>query len=307
MSFLQIKNNAKSYLASSITAEDTSLTLVSGGGSKFPSSTPFHISIDDEIIKVIAVNGDTFTIERGAEGTTPASHSAGASVELRITAGIIQELQTATEELQTDTEELQNTTIRKDGSVPFEADQSMGSHKLTDVADPTQDQDVATKKYVDSKIVGEIEVSSNCDYVEFTGLDGNSAWFYELLCSFKNPTGSDSQMYIYVNGHTTDYYRQWLYANGTDITADRDTTPGLTTVHAGKCMFVEGKITKDKDGRFRIVFTQNRDNPSEINVSLLTIISNFTIDNITSLRIQAAVSGAIGAGSKFILLKVRRA
>jgi len=302
MSFLQVKNNAKSYLASSITAEDTSLTLVSGGGSNFPSSTPFHISIDDEIIKVTAVNGDTFTIERGKEGTTAASHSAGASVELRITAGIVQELQTATEELQ-------NIAIRKDGSVAFTGDQSMGSHKLINVADPTQDQDVATKKYVDSKIVGEIEVSSNCDYVEFTGLDGNSAWFYELLCSFKNPTGSGSQMYIYVNGHTTDtdYYRQWLYANGTDITADRDTAPGLTTVHAGKCMFVEGKITKDKDGRFRIVFTQNRDNPSEINISLLTIISNFTIDNITSLKIQAAVSGAIGAGSKFILLKVRRA
>lgn len=40
--------------------------------------------------------------------------------------------------------------IKSDGSVPFAADQSMGGFKLTDLADPTDDQDAATKAYVDS-------------------------------------------------------------------------------------------------------------------------------------------------------------
>ena len=39
--------------------------------------------------------------------------------------------------------------IEKDGSIDFTGDQSMGTHKLTNVVDPASNQDAATKKYVD--------------------------------------------------------------------------------------------------------------------------------------------------------------
>ena len=42
--------------------------------------------------------------------------------------------------------------IRHDGSVAFTANQSMGTHKLTDVTDPAAAQDAATKNYVDGKV-----------------------------------------------------------------------------------------------------------------------------------------------------------
>lgn len=42
--------------------------------------------------------------------------------------------------------------IKSDGTVPFGADQSMGSHKLTNVTNPTGAQDAATKFYVDNAI-----------------------------------------------------------------------------------------------------------------------------------------------------------
>lgn len=44
--------------------------------------------------------------------------------------------------------------IHKDGSVPFEGDQSMGGFKLTNLGVPTQDTDAATKLYVDMAVQG---------------------------------------------------------------------------------------------------------------------------------------------------------
>jgi hypothetical protein len=90
---LQIKNFAKSTLAAGISSTDTSLTVATGEGAKFPDP-PFRIIIDNEIIEVGAKSGDTFSsLIRGVEGTTAAAHAAGASVELRIFASILQELE----------------------------------------------------------------------------------------------------------------------------------------------------------------------------------------------------------------------
>jgi hypothetical protein len=90
---LQIKNFAKSTLAAGISATATSLTVATGEGAKFPDA-PFRIIIDNEIIEVGAKSGDTFSsLQRGVEGTTAAAHAAGASVELRIFASILQELE----------------------------------------------------------------------------------------------------------------------------------------------------------------------------------------------------------------------
>jgi len=91
--FLQAKNRAISALATAITSTDTSLTVVTGEGAKFPSTFPFHITIEDEILRCTARTTDTLTVVRAQEGTTAAAHSAGVSVELRITAAIVTELQ----------------------------------------------------------------------------------------------------------------------------------------------------------------------------------------------------------------------
>lgn len=91
--FLQVKNRAISTLAGDIADDAVALTVAAGEGGKFPATFPFHITIEDEILKCTNRVGDVLTITRAQEGTAAAAHTAGEAVELRITAEIIEELQ----------------------------------------------------------------------------------------------------------------------------------------------------------------------------------------------------------------------
>lgn len=92
-------NNAASTLAAAITAADTSLTLATGTGSKFPSPTAgdfFLLTLTQagqetswEIVKVTARAGDVLTVVRAQEGGPAAAWGIGAKAELRITAGAL--------------------------------------------------------------------------------------------------------------------------------------------------------------------------------------------------------------------------
>ena len=93
--FQVAKNRAKSALAADITSAVTSLTVTAGEGAKFPSTYPFPITIEDEILKCTNRSTDTLTVERAQEGTTAAAHFAGKFVHLRITAKFASDLHTA--------------------------------------------------------------------------------------------------------------------------------------------------------------------------------------------------------------------
>jgi hypothetical protein len=72
-------------LATGIGAADTSLTLAPPGSvTPFPGnqSCPFFAVVEFEIVKVTAVSGNTFTVQRGQFGTAAASHGSNAPVTL---------------------------------------------------------------------------------------------------------------------------------------------------------------------------------------------------------------------------------
>jgi hypothetical protein len=85
MAYERFANGGLSSLVAGIDNATTSLTVASAVG--FPTGGTFRIVIDSEIMLVTSVQGQTFTVTRGAEGTTAASHLAAAGVFHVLTAG----------------------------------------------------------------------------------------------------------------------------------------------------------------------------------------------------------------------------
>ena len=81
----QIWNNlAPSTLSANITSTSaTSCTVTSA--TPYPTTGNFRIMIDNEIMEVTAVSGTTFTIARGTENTTAATHTSGTNVNIMVT------------------------------------------------------------------------------------------------------------------------------------------------------------------------------------------------------------------------------
>jgi len=156
--------------------------------------------------------------------------------------------------------------------------------------------------------VSEVEVSSNCDSIDFDNLDGDSAWFYILFASVKNPTGSGENFYIYFNGDTTNtnYYNQYLQGNGSNANAGRSNDPSCLYAAAGETCEGEFTISLKPDNHIRCIFSMNYESPSSIKYIAKAIAKNTTDTNITSIRIQAQQTNGIGADSRFILFKARR-
>ena len=97
-----LSNNASAAIASSITSSSTTIILAAGQGSEFPApgaTDYFYATLVDssnnlEIVKVTNRSTDTLTVVRGQDGTSARAYTAGNLLELRLVAGVINDLQT---------------------------------------------------------------------------------------------------------------------------------------------------------------------------------------------------------------------
>jgi hypothetical protein len=84
----EFANNASTTLSAAIVSTGAT-TLTVASTSAFPGSGNFRVLIDNELVIVTGVAGTTWTITRGAEGTTAATHLNGAAVVHVLTAASI--------------------------------------------------------------------------------------------------------------------------------------------------------------------------------------------------------------------------
>jgi len=73
-----VVRRAITTLASAITADQTTITVTNAGS--FPEQTPFYLICESEVMRVVAREGNQFTVERGQMYSTAASHSSGRAV-----------------------------------------------------------------------------------------------------------------------------------------------------------------------------------------------------------------------------------
>jgi len=96
---IKVANNAFGTLAASITNSDTSITLTTGQGARFPSlgagdyfyATLIDTSNNLEIVKCTARSTDVLTVTRAQEATTARAYDVGDRIEIRITAATFED------------------------------------------------------------------------------------------------------------------------------------------------------------------------------------------------------------------------
>jgi len=93
--FLVPKNRAFSKLAAAVNDSTTTFTVTAGEGANLPSTYPFHLTVEDEIVSVTNRSTDTLTVVRAQQSTSAAAHPNKAYIALNITAKSVTDLNTA--------------------------------------------------------------------------------------------------------------------------------------------------------------------------------------------------------------------
>jgi len=162
---------------------------------------------------------------------------------------------------------------------------------------------------VDNKIlISEIVISSDCDYVDLTGLDSDVDGGYILEVAIINNATSDTGYYLYVNGDTTNsnYRVQYIAAAGGSLFVNRFDKPMLNYVAPNSVVSLSINIQCINE-HFRYITITNASATADQDIcaGLWVGKKHSTITKIISLRISADQTNGIGANSRFILKRIR--
>jgi len=153
--------------------------------------------------------------------------------------------------------------------------------------------------------VARIDVTSDATQADFTGLDGDSDGLYILVFYIKNTSGTNANYGFRFNDDTgTNYNWRELHGAGNDEYTSYGT--GVDFARFSNCEtghYSFGVIWLcPKTGQQRLYSGHYRDESDRIFV--IGGEWTNTADNITKISLVASETGAISAGSWFILYKL---
>jgi hypothetical protein len=245
-----VADNAKANIPSQISSTALTIPLDNNNEpvgetydyTKFPAAggtVPYIVTVENEKILIFERSGTNLTVYeedthglgylsggedgRGYDGTTPALHTANTEINLNIEQELQRQIIAAVEALVADvaTRALDSAVIKKDGTVAFTGDQSMGSNKLTNVTDPTSNQDAATKNYVDSNS-GQPDRDTT---TRTAGEDVDGSTTPQAVYVSDGTGGRTSGRYYHADandGTNTDAINCWGFVKGNTTTGNDD-------------------------------------------------------------------------------------
>jgi hypothetical protein len=152
-----------------------------------------------------------------------------------------------------------------------------------------------------------LTVVSNCQDVDFSGLDSSVDVAYLMLARLKNAAGVVANYFVYVNDDYTDanYRSEYVEGAGAVCTVSGTATPNFAGLSAGRCMNTRLEIHPDVANKPRFITHSNRYNiAAELSILMRNAGYNIAGD-ITTLRIHSDQATGIGEGSKIFLYRYK--
>jgi hypothetical protein len=151
--------------------------------------------------------------------------------------------------------------------------------------------------------VMEINVTSNTTQVTITGLDINTDKFYLMFTKWKNSTTTRAPISMYVEGDTTatNYYVQFLGADGATLGANRENDAYIADIQAGNEYTQLILMQRTPNGYPVAISVGQRWVGSAVSNETRIWSRVATTANITRLDFIGGVEYEIGAGSRIII------
>ena len=162
------------------------------------------------------------------------------------------------------------------------------------------------------ELVADVTVGTTTNQVDFSGLNFGKDDDLMLVSDFQNgSTVSTPSYFLFANANytQTNYYNQYIYANGTSVTSARQNSAyyayvGLPTTT--KPSLVISKIKLTNNG-YIVSQDSSIQYYASSSVALIDLVrtSTFTATSITSFRISTDITNGIGIGSRFQLYRLK--
>lgn len=169
-------------------------------------------------------------------------------------------------------------------------------------------KDASLVNYGEYELLADYIVPSNTTSYTFSGLNIGKGDEIVLVVDAVNTTTSDAGYRLFFNGNTTltNYYYQYIEANGSTIGSGRSNSTELVAANSNNQKAMTIANIKLTNSGYMIYQTHNirKYGLSSIHTVDVYCTSTFTSSSITSITITSQIANCIGTNSRFQLYKI---